>query len=109
MYGNNPYITPGMMWVRGMEGAKSFQTPINSNLPLFDQDNEGIFYIKSTDNLGMSKLRIFKYEEISDLPMPETPYITKSEVEGIVTNILNNLLGGNDNGKQPVSAVEPSK
>ena len=105
MYGN-PYITPGMMWVRGMEGAKSFQTPISSNLPLFDQDNEGIFYIKSTDNLGMSKLRIFKYQEISNLPEPETPYITKSEVEDIVTNILNKLLGGENNAEQSVSTVK---
>lgn len=95
-----------MIWVRGNEGAKSFQTPINSNVPLFDQDNEGILYIKSTDNLGMSKLRVFKFEEISDAPTPESQYITKTEVEGIVSNILNKLLGGNENAEQSISTVK---
>ena len=43
----------GMQLIRvtGMDGAKAYQMPPNSVVPLFDADND-IMYIKSTDGAG---------------------------------------------------------
>ena len=65
----NPYMTQtqnnGINWVQGIEGAKAYQLTPNSNVILMDSENEGRFYIKVSDNVGMCNLRVFKYEEIS--------------------------------------------
>lgn len=37
--------------VTGMDGAKAYQMPPNSVVPLFDADND-IMYVKSTDGDG---------------------------------------------------------
>ena len=91
----------GVQWVQGIEGAKAFQLSPNSNIPLFDSENDGIFYIKVSDNVGMCTLRAFKFEEIK--PTNQQPqidlseYVKKSELEALI----NSMLGGNNN--EPVS------
>ena len=87
----------GINWVQGMEGAKAWQLNPSSNVMLLDNENEGIFYIKTSDNVGMCTLRVFKYEEItpnqqSQQQVDLSEYIKKSELE----SYLNNLLGGKD-------------
>lgn len=84
MYNPN-YIYPpinsqnAITWVQGLEGAKSYQLPANCNVLLMDSELDGIFYIKSSDNIGMSKIRTFKYEEVLQKEK-ETNYVTKDEV-----------------------------
>ena len=51
----------GINWVQGVEGAKAFQLMPNSNTVLMDSENDGIFYIKVCDNIGMCSLRKFRY------------------------------------------------
>ena len=87
-----PQVPPpanGINWVQGIEGAKAFQLSPNSHTILMDSENDGIFYIKVSDNVGMCNLRTFKYEEITNTPSPaHDEYVKKSELEALVTSIV---------------------
>ena len=81
-------------WVQGIEGAKAWQLAPNSNAILMDSENDGRFYIKVSDNVGMCNLRIFKYTEITEQDTKQSvdmsEYVKKSELE----SLLNQMLGG---------------
>ena len=108
----NPYIAQptqnnGINWVQGIEGAKAYQLAPNGNVVLLDSENEGRFYIKVSDNVGMCTLRIFKYEEIVNNPTPGD-YVTKSELKAEIEAVINSMLGGNTN-EQSVSTTKFNK
>lgn len=73
----------GITWVQGVEGAKAFQLMPNSNIVLMDSENDGVFYIKVCDNVGMCTLRTFQYQEVEPTPRAGgtdlSNYITKDE------------------------------
>ena len=107
----NPYMQTqqnanNINWVQGIEGAKAWQMQPNNNVVLLDSENDGRFYIKSSDAVGMCSLRTFKYEEITNVPK-QTPevdmseYVKKSELETLIKSIL----GGITN-EQSVSTVD---
>lgn len=108
----NPYLqncrpvqpNPGIQWVQGKEGAKAYPLQANSNAVLMDSENEGIFYIKTSDPIGMCKLRIFKFVEIMEQDTKINPdeYVKKAELKALIEE----MLGGGDNGKQPVSTAQ---
>lgn len=111
---NNPYysrINPqptqnSINWVQGIEGAKAFQLMPNSNAVMLDSENDGIFYIKISDDVGMCTLRTFKFEEITNRQNQKInpdEYVKKSELEALV----NQMLGGNND--KPVSTAKSSK
>lgn len=53
------------IWAHGKTGASEYPLPRNYSAVIFDMDNEGVFYIKSTDMSGMPmKLREFHYTEV---------------------------------------------
>ena len=116
MYENmNPYYkqnmpTFGINWVKGYDGVKSVMLPLNGSGIFLDQDNDGIFYIKTSDSAGMCNIRTFKFEEITqkNTTIDDSQYVKKDEIEITVANILNKLLGGNDNGEQSVPTVKSS-
>ena len=58
-----PQQKNGIKWVQGIEGAKAYQLEPNSNAQLMDSENDGVFYIKVCDDIGMCSLRIFDYKE----------------------------------------------
>lgn len=99
----------GITWVQGIEGAKAFQLMPNSNTLLMDSENDGIFYIKVCDNVGMCSLRTFKYEELTnfvkkpDFNVDLSQYITRDELETILDNKLN---GGQLNGKPTLQSIK---
>lgn len=102
----NQFPTNNITWVQGIEGGKAFQLPPGSNAVLMDSENNGRFYIKSTDNVGMSTLRVFKYEEITDnvSNKPEvdlSEYVKKSELSSLISS----MIGGRSN-EQPISTVD---
>lgn len=92
----NPTTTNNIIWVQGIEGAKAWQLAPNSMVILLDSEVEGKMYIKVSDNIGMSNLRIFNYvEEI--LPKTSNPannnldlsqFVTKEELKNIVKEII---------------------
>jgi hypothetical protein len=103
----------GITWVQGIEGAKAYQLTPNSNVLLMDSDNDGVFYIKVSDNVGMCNLRTFNYVETTNTPPIQntTPqidmsnYVTKEELN----EAIKGLKGGKTNGKQTVPANEPKQ
>ena len=104
----NPYMprtTNSINWVQGIEGAKAFQLMPNSNCMMLDSEQEGIFYIKTSDNVGMCNLRIFKFEEVTEKQTKPNldEYVKKSELEAL----LNSMLGGSD--EQSIQSVKPDK
>ena len=93
-------------WVQGVEGAKAYQLSPNTNVQLMDSENDGIFYIKTSDNIGMCNLRVFKYEEIKETPnnapqVDMSMYVTKEELE----NALAKIKGGLEN-EQPLQSTK---
>ena len=100
----------GINWVQGVEGAKAWQLTPNSNVMLLDSENDGIFYIKTSDNVGMCTLRTFKYEEITNLPnqtqIDLSNYVRKEDLQAEVTNMVNSLMNnhGGYKNEQSVSA-----
>ncbi len=105
-----PPVNNGIIWVQGIEGAKAYQMPANSNIMLLDSDNEGVFYIKTSDNIGMCNLRIFDYTERTAENMSNTAvavdmsqYVTHDELNEIIKNI-----GGAKN-EQSVSTDRTTK
>lgn len=99
----------GIQWVQGIEGAKAYQLAPNSNAQLLDSENEGIFYIKTSDNIGMCNLRVFRYEEITNAPQTKTPevdmtqYVRKDELESFIKS----YIGGTSN-EQSVPTTKSS-
>lgn len=80
----------GLLWVQGIEGAKShFVEPGRSALLMDSESNS--FFIKSADTSGMPlPLRIFDYQERTAQQVPQQPtaavhdtsaYITREEFE----------------------------
>lgn len=83
--------------VTGIEGAKAYQMPPNSVVPLFDADND-IMFIKTTDGAGFPKIRAFSFTEIKDTQEQPTEYVSRSEFEALVAEVKEFM-----NGKQPIS------
>ena len=102
-----------IIWVQGVEGAKAYQVPPNGIILLMDSENEGVFYIKVTDNIGMANLRVFRYTEVTsqevkkDSPQVDlSEYIKKSEF----STLLNEFFKEKEvKDEQPVSAITESK
>ena len=90
--------TNNIVWVQGIEGAKAWQLAPNSMIILLDSEVEGKMYIKVSDNIGMSSLRIFNYiEELpkgnnsnvtinSDLDLSQ--YVKKDELIDLIKEVL---------------------
>lgn len=106
---SNKFMYPtnnGINWVQGIEGAKAWQLQPNSNVVLLDSENDGRFYIKVSDNVGMCSLRIFDYQEITDEPAHQnnidlSEYVKKSELQ----TLLATMLGGQQD-EQSVSTTD---
>lgn len=90
-------------WVQGIEGAKAFQLSPNSTTLLMDSENEGTFYIKISDNVGMCNLRTFKYKEVTNQAsvssLDLSQYVRKDEL----SDLLKSILGGSN--EQSISTV----
>lgn len=110
---NNPYqsqmrINNGIIWVQGIEGAKAYQIMPNSNVLLMDSENDGVFYIKVSDNVGMCSLRTFKYEEVTNINKTQasedmSKYITRDELNDILNSRFER---GTNNGKQTLQSIK---
>lgn len=98
----------GITWVQGIEGAKAYQMSPNTIMQLMDSENDGIFYIKVSDNIGMSNLRVFKYEEIEATPKNDpkldlSAYVRKDELQELISSMSTKQEGSNE---QPISTAQ---
>lgn len=85
--------------VNGLDSAKAYPTAPNSTVPLFDA-NEDIMYIKSTDASNFPTIRIFRFTEEQETPIPVQQYVTLEEFNEFKEEILN--------GKQFISNIGKS-
>lgn len=117
--------TNNIIWVQGIEGAKAWQLSPNSMAILLDSEVEGKMYIKVSDNIGMSSLRIFNYVE--ELNMPSTNnvtinndvdlsnYVTKDELAGLIKEAIEryeqsvSTVAGTGNSSATSTTPEPAK
>ena len=78
---------PQLYSVKGMDGAKQFQTVANARYALFDEDDD-VFYLKETDNNNYPSIRRFRFVEEAE-PEPEAPpeYITKEDFAALVAEV----------------------
>lgn len=101
-YNNQPQQTT-LIRVNGLEGAKAYQMPPNSVIPLFD-GNEDIMFVKSTDAAGFATIRSFRFEPMPDPEPPAEPrYATLDDLENLKTSILEAIAYG----KQSVRTEQP--
>lgn len=80
----------GLVSVTGIEGAKAYQLPPNSSMPLFDSNND-VLYVKTTDSAGYPTIKTFKFEPAEqNEPMevdPTAGYVPRAEFEALVTKV----------------------
>lgn len=76
--------------VKGKNGANTFNLGPNSRIPLFDEDND-IFFIKTTDANGEPTVRMFKFEEIKDEEYPDK-YLTVEKFDNYMNDFRKELL-----------------
>lgn len=112
LYPKQPEMNNGILWVQGIEGAKAYQMTPNSNVQLMDSENDGVFYIKITDNIGMATLRVFHYTEVAQQDTRKNPvsedlseYVKKSELSDLIKSILAESEVADE---QPLSANAPT-
>ena len=113
--------TNNIIWVQGIEGAKAWQLSPNSMAILLDSEVEGKMYIKVSDNIGMSSLRIFNYvEEVMPTSTKATInqdldlscYVTKDELADLIKEAIEkyeqsvSIVAGN--GNSSVSSTTPT-
>ena len=102
----------GIIWVQGIEGAKAYQIPQNSNIILMDSEKNRM-YIKTSDNIGMCNLRIFDFTEVTETSQGHNSVATQPDLSQYVTrdelnNILEQLNGGKGN-EQSVQSTKSNK
>lgn len=78
--------------VTGMDGAKAYQMPPNSVVPLFDADND-IMYVKSTDGAGFPTIRAFAFQPVEDKPEPVPQYVTRDEFDAAMKHLREAMCG----------------
>lgn len=84
-----PVTQPGILWVAGVEGARSYPVANGNAVLLMDQNADNVFYIKEMDLSGMPKIRTFKYEEVHDKSNPE--YVTKDDFDKAISDLKSML------------------
>ena len=102
----------GLIWVQGIEAAKSY--PVSAGQSVFLMDSESnAFFIKTADASGMPlPLRIFDYAERSAQNTPKTTqetrtepqidlsaYVTRDELESRISEILSTRRTSDNNNR----------
>lgn len=93
----------GLVSVTGMEGAKAYQLPPNSSMPLFDGD-EDVLYVKTTDAAGYPTIKSFRFEPMEPIEakVVEADYVPRSEFDALVSEVKQLIENGGkavDDGK----------
>lgn len=90
---SNPYGQPklnnGLIFVNGIEGAKSYQMQPNQMVMLLDSDNP-IIYKKTSNGYGQSTVECFKMVQVSEEELkgtnnnPNQEYVLKADFDALV-------------------------
>ena len=72
----------GFVYVTGIEGAKAYQMPPNSEMPLFDSTCDGRMFIKTTDGAGFPTIKVANCTTDESQPSPD-PSVTQDDMAAI--------------------------
>lgn len=94
-----------IIWVQGIEGAKGYQVPNRTNILMLDSENEDTMYIVSSDEVGMRKMRKFRFQE-EEIKQPgqvdTTQFVTRDDVKNIIMEMFGT---GGEKHDEAVSGV----
>ena len=91
----NPYQQPQqqqsvntLVRVTGMDGAKAYQMGANSAVVLFDE-NEPVFYIKSTDGAGFPTITPYTFVEMTGTTVENTnnDFVSRTEFDEMAKEV----------------------
>ena len=90
---NLPYIqsakTSNFIRVKGIEGARSYPTGPNSDIGLFDED-EDLMYRKITDNNNYSVIEVYEFRKRETESKPDLKeYVTGEDFNKFKEELLN--------------------
>ena len=93
----------GFVYVAGIDGARAYQMPPNSEMPLFDSTNDGVMYIKTTDAAGFPTIKPVRCTEIEE---PASEAITREDLNRMYSDLASQVeqLKGAINGLVSTSA-----
>lgn len=88
----------GLIWVQGIEGAKSYLVAPNSSVALWDSEQNAI-YLKSADASGMPSMKILDYtirgensaQNNVQINEQKNDYATHEELTALENRILEKL------------------
>lgn len=102
-YGNNGYGPQqqqnGIVWVQGLEGAKSYMVTPGSTVLLMDSESRR-FYIKSVDVSGMpAPIKAYEFQELAEQTQAQS-YVTREEFNRLEAKIEALKQPRKDGGKK---------
>jgi hypothetical protein len=88
---NQPNVQSSLIWVQGINAAKSYPVAPNTSVPLFDSE-ANVVYIKSADASGMPSIKILDYnvrdnESRRAESVPQGDFVTHNELADIQKEI----------------------
>lgn len=102
----------GFVYVTGIEGAKAYQMPPNSEMPLFDSTSENTMFIKTTDGAGFPTIKVCDVFDKTQATQSQgtSEYVTHDELHSVYANLSEQLeqLKGDLYGTVP-AATDTSK
>lgn len=93
---NQPAGLNNIIYVEGIEGAKSYRPPPNSNVLLLDPENRRLYW-KRTDSFCAPNMRIYAIQDITDMPQqPVTQqiagdFVPRQEFDSLKTDLYNQI------------------
>lgn len=98
---NQANAQTSLIWVQGLEAAKSYLVAPNTTVTLWDAESQ-VIYLKSADASGMPSMKILDYKIRENTPQEtarasHSEFATKVDVESIqkeivaLTDCVNNL------------------
>lgn len=87
----SPQTGSALIWVQGINAAKSYPVAPNTSVPLFDSE-ANVVYIKSADASGMPSIKILDYNVRDNAPrqaenQPQSDFVTHEELAAISKEI----------------------
>lgn len=74
----------GFVYVNGIEGAKAYQMPPNSEMPLFDSTSDGVMFIKQTDGAGYPTITVVDCKRRGD---EATGTVTRGDLDKMYSDL----------------------
>lgn len=95
---NNQPQNNGLVWVQGIEAAKSYLVAPNNTVALWDSETQSV-YLKSADASGMPSMKILDYKiretvERTEMPLKATEqYATQNDLKELEKRLLERFKG----------------